>query len=120
MMPMRQIALALLILSGPVQAEPPAPPAEEGWSLMERGARMLFDGLITKLEPTLDEMGRALSNIEPALRDMQPALRDLITLLGDIRYYHRPEKLPNGDILIRRKTAAELKLEGLEGPEIEL
>ena len=117
---MRRFVLALLILSAPVQAETPAPPADEGWSLMERGARMLLDGLATEMGPALDEMGRALSEIEPALRDMQPALRDLITLLGDIRYYHAPEKLPNGDIIIRRKTPTELQLEGLTGPEIEL
>lgn len=117
---MRGFALALAILSAPVQAETPAPPVEEGWSLMERGARMLLDGLVTEMEPALDEMGRALSEIEPALRDIQPALRDLITLLGDIRYYHAPEKQPNGDIILRRKTETELRLEGLTGPEVEL
>lgn len=119
---MRRFVFALLIAATPVHAQDatPVPPAEEGWSLMERGARQLFEGLMSEMEPTLDEMGRALSDIEPTLREMQPALRDLITLLGDIRYYKSPEKLPNGDIIIRRKTDAELRLEELTGPEIEL
>lgn len=95
-------------------------PESDGWSLMERGARMLFEGLMTEMDPALDEMGRALSEIEPALRELQPALRDLVTLLGDIRHYHAPEKLPNGDIILRRKTEPELRLEGLTGPETEL
>jgi len=118
---MRMTALALMMmLATPVLAEDPAPSGEQGWSLMERGAKMLLDGLMTEIEPALDEMGRALTEIEPALRELQPALRDLITLLGDIRYYHPPVKLPNGDIIIRRKSEPELQLEGLTGPEIEL
>lgn len=119
---MRAIVLALVILASPVQAqELPAPaPAEEGWSLMERGARKLLEGLVQEMEPALDEMGRALSDLEPRLREMEPALRELMTLLGDLKYYKSPEKLPNGDIIIRRKTESELRLEGLTGPEIEL
>ena len=119
---MRALALALLIAATPACAKEPAPspPAEEGWSLMERGARMLLDGLMSEMEPALDEMGRALSEIEPALREMEPALRELIILLGDMRYYHAPEKLPNGDIIIRRKTGPELRPEGPDGPEVEL
>ncbi len=120
---MRRLALALLIAAAPVQAQDtPAPPpsSDDGWSLMEDGAKLLLDGLMTEMAPALDEMGRALSEIEPALREMQPALRDLIAMLGDIRYYKAPEKLPNGDIIIRRKSEAELRMEGLDGPEIEL
>ena len=119
---MRHAAFALMLGLTPVYAEEPAPvpPTDEGWSLMERGARLLMQGLMTEMQPALDEMGKALSGIEPALREMQPALRDLISLLGDIRYYHAPEKLPNGDIIIRRKTGPELQLEGLTGPEIDL
>lgn len=118
---MRGVALALLVAASPVQAqETPPPPAEEGWSLMERGARMLLDGLVQEMEPAIDEMGRALSDIEPKLREMEPAVRDLMTLLGDLQSYKAPEKLPNGDIIIRRKSEAELRLERLAGPEIEL
>jgi len=119
---MKRPALALMLLLTPAFAEEPAPlpPASEGWSLMERGAKMLLDGLMSEMAPALDKMGRALSEIEPALREMQPALRDLIMELGDIRYYHAPEKLPNGDIIIRRKTETELRLDGLTGPEFEL
>ena len=117
---MRVFALALLIVASPVQAQDPPPPAEGGWSLMERGARMLLEGLAEEMEPAIEEMGRALSGIEPALREMEPALRELMVLLGDLKYYKAPEKLPNGDIIIRRKSEAELRMEGLTGPEIEL
>ena len=44
----------------------------------------------------------------------------LLALIDDLRNYHAPEKLENGDILIRRKTPAELQLEGLEGPATDL
>ena len=120
---MRNFVLSLLILTSPVHSEvPPAPvpPTDDGWSLLERGAQMLLDGLMAEVDPALDEMGRALSELEPALREMQPVLLDLIQMLGDIRYYHAPEKLPNGDIIIRRKTEPELRMDGLTGPEIEL
>ena len=49
-----------------------------------------------------------MDEMEPALRDLQegmePALRDLMEKLDDLDAYHLPEVLPNGDIIIRRKT----------------
>ena len=39
--------------------------------------------------------------------------------IDDIRNYHPPEVLPNGDIIIRRKTPAELAAPPAEG-EIDL
>ncbi len=118
---MKRITFALFLMLTPAFAEDPAPaPPSEGWTLMERGAKLLLEGLMSEMEPALDGMGQALADIEPALREMQPALLDLIGLLGDLRYYHAPEKLPNGDIILRRKTEQELRLDGLSGPEIEL
>jgi hypothetical protein len=52
------------------------------------------------------------------LKEMEPALRDLGAMIGDLRNYHPPVKLPNGDIIIRRKTPAEILTE--RGGEIEL
>ena len=55
----------------------------EGIDLLGQGMQLLFKGL-------LDEM-------EPALRDLGGAIEGLNS-------YHPPEVLPNGDIIIRRKT----------------
>ncbi len=98
-----RIALALaltLALAAPLAtAQEAAPPAEEGSDLMERGARLLFDGLVQQMSPALDEMAAAMA-------DAEPALRAVLGLMGDIRHYQPPERLPNGDILIRRKPGA--------------
>lgn len=96
-----------LLLALPAAAQTPAPPPEDdGFSLMEEGAKLLFRGLMTEMEPAMDEMGRALRELEPSLREMGPALERLVELMGDVRHYEVPERLPNGDILIRRKPDA--------------
>ncbi|SEO13096.1 hypothetical protein SAMN04488103_11298 [Gemmobacter aquatilis] len=76
-------------------SDPPTP-KDDGPSLMERGADMFLRGL-------MDEMDPALRGMEDALREMEPELRQLIDMIGDLRNYEPPEKLPNGDIIIRRK-----------------
>lgn len=89
-------------LSGPVWAE--ATDAEngqqdmaEGADLLERGARLFLRGLMDELEPTFKELSES----------MEPALRELLGLVEDFDAYHPPERLPNGDIIIRRKTPME-------------
>jgi len=50
--------------------------------------------------------------LEPALRgfveNMGPALGGLLEQVEDFSKYHPPEVLPNGDIILRRKSEAEL------------
>lgn len=87
--------LALLVsfaLSSPAAAQgTPTPPPDgetrdsmrEGFGLMEQGTRRLLEGL-------LREFGSAVEGLEEALRDLSA--------------YHPPEVLPNGDIIIRRRT----------------
>lgn len=82
---------------GPQGALPPDT-MTEGVDLLEQGARMLLRGLLTEMEPALKDM-------EQALTEMEPALRELMTMMGDLRNYQAPERLPNGDIIIRRKGA---------------
>ena len=72
---------------------------EEGFSLLEEGTKLLLRGL--------------LSEMEPALRELEGALRELDA-------YHPPEVLPNGDIIIRRKTPIDVDPEVGEGGEVEL
>ncbi|EEW25130.1 hypothetical protein [Rhodobacter ferrooxidans] len=105
------VVLCLCLTPVWAQQVEPAPKADEGFSLMEEGAKLLFRGLMDEMEPALDDMAKAMAEAEPVMREM-------LRLMGDIRNYHAPEMQPNGDILIRRKTPAELAMP--DGPEIEL
>ena len=80
---------------------------------LANGHHVLLRGLASRMEPALKDMGAAMA-------EMEPKLREVLALIDDLRNYHAPERLENGDILIRRKTPAELKLEGLEGPATDL
>lgn len=108
MQPMK-LAFALILAAAPALAQEaaptPAPEAEDdGFSLMEEGAKLLFRGLMTEMEPALDEMGKALDQVEPHLKDLGPKLQQLVAMIDDIRNYDAPVMLPNGDILIRRNA----------------
>ncbi|WP_095590349.1 hypothetical protein [Actibacterium ureilyticum] len=85
------------LLAGPVAAQDPADGQHdmaEGADLLERGARLFLRGLMDQLEPTLKDLSDSV----------EPALRQLLELVEDFDAYHPPERLPNGDIIIRRKT----------------
>lgn len=103
------VLLTLLVAPVAAQEAHRVPPGEveEGFSLMEEGAKLLFKGLMSSMEPAMEDMGRALTELEPALRD-------LIAMMGDIDNYHAPEMLENGDIIIRKKTALEMLDKGSE------
>ena len=112
---MKQLLITLLLLSPPAMAQTPAPAdgLDQGLSLMEQGAQMLLEHMMGKVEPSLQDMTEAL-------KQAQPKIMELLAMMEDITRYHPPEKLPNGDILIRRKSPAELKLESLQGGDTEL
>jgi hypothetical protein len=97
---MRRLALTLVLaLAAPAaRAEDPAP-ADDGFDLMEEGAKLLFEGIMREMAPRLDDMARTLQEAEPVLRS-------LLALVDDLGNYQAPERLPNGDILIRRKPGA--------------
>ncbi len=107
------LAMTLGLAPAMAQDAEPAPNAEieEGTDLLEEGAKLLLRGLMSEMEPAISDMGEALAEAEPMLRD-------LMTMIGDIRNYHAPEVLPNGDILIRKKTPEEI--EAAPEGEIEL
>lgn len=108
------IPLLLCLCAAPLAAQDVTPvtpgDVDEGVSLMQEGAKLLLKGLMSNMEPAMQEMGRAIT-------DLQPALKDLFVMMGDVTKYHAPEMLENGDIVIRRKTAAEL---APVAPEIDL
>lgn len=67
---------------------------QQGMTLLQEGARLFFKGLTDEMEPKLNELAQHL----------RPAMRELMLLIDDFDAYELPEKLPNGDIIIRRKT----------------
>lgn len=98
---------ASLCLPAAAQDNSPAPAdSDDGYSLIEEGAKLLFRGLMDEMEPTLRDMGAALDDIRPELEAMGPKLKQLVDLMGDVRHYEAPERLENGDILIRRNADA--------------
>lgn len=117
------IPLVLCLSAGPMtgqEADPKSPPGdvEEGFSLLEEGAKLLFRGLMDQMGPALGEMQKGLEGLSEEAR---PALEALLDLIDDMRNYETPERLPNGDIIIRRKPDAPLPPDLRdEGNEIEL
>lgn len=88
------VALALPLSAQDAQTE-----RDEGLSLVERGMRQLFEGLLKDMEPALGEMAEAM-------KELEPMARQLADLIGDVQHYDAPERLENGDIIIRRKADA--------------
>ena len=111
----RPLAALLCLTLAPAAAQdaPQLPPGEveQGADLLEQGARLLLRGLMAEVQPALSELERSLTEVEPALRE-------LLTMIGDFRHYEAPERMPNGDILIRRKADAP-PVPGMDAPDIE-
>ncbi|MGB0902996.1 hypothetical protein [Halocynthiibacter sp.] len=101
---MKQIAtfglIAALSVAAPAVQAQDASPTDEGFSLMEEGAKLLLRGLLEEMEP-------ALEDLEGLALEMGPAMEELRGMIGDFSAYELPEVLPNGDIIIRRKTPLE-------------
>ena len=112
------LTLMLLALPAPAQEAPALPPAdgnvEEGVDLLQRGMRSILDGLFTEMQPAIEDMSRALT-------EMKPMADQLFRLIDDIGNYEAPVVLENGDILIKRKPAAPAPLPApLKEGEVEL
>ncbi|MCL3883697.1 hypothetical protein [Marivita sp. GX14005] len=114
---MKQIiatALAAVLIASPSLAE-------DGTSLMEEGARLFFKGLGEEMEPALREFENLAEEMGPALRrfarEMGPAMKDLLREVEDWSAYEPPVRLPNGDILLRRKPDPAPAPEDLPAPD---
>jgi hypothetical protein len=106
-----RLALVLSLCAAPVLAQDTAPtpvPEDDGFSLVEEGARMVLRGLMNEMQPALNEMGKALDEVGPALEgfseEIRPKIAELIAMIDDFSNYDAPVMLPNGDILIRRNA----------------
>ncbi|MET4101670.1 hypothetical protein ABIE58_001093 [Roseovarius sp. MBR-78] len=122
---MKHSALLLALPAALLIGAGPAPAQDEGASRsqMEEGARLFWEGLRREMGPALDALRERADEMEPAIRDfaerMGPALAELMGKIGDLSAYHPPEMLPNGDIIIRRKTPQEMQDTAPEG-EVEI
>ncbi|TCP44041.1 AAA+ family ATPase [Rhodovulum marinum] len=117
MMRVPALILAATLALGPAAAQDPAPaPApdgdmREGIDLLGEGMRLFFRGLGDELEPALRDLAET----------MQPAMKKLLEIVDDFDAYDLPERLPNGDIIIRRKPdAPPLETAPEPGAEIEI
>ncbi len=93
---------------------------EDGFNLIEEGAKLLLRGLADEFEPMMEDLA---TEMEPKLRlfakEMTPMLEKFAELFDSFDMYHPPERLPNGDIILRRKTPEEMAAPE-EGAETEL
>ena len=87
----------------PLPAPAPEAPIDEGFSLLEEGAKLILRGLFDEMGPALEEAQKGLAE---AGERLGPALAQLGALIDDVQNYEAPERLPNGDIVIRRKPGA--------------
>lgn len=131
---MKQILIpvfALSLVAIPTLAQeveaPELPKSEEideGFDLMEEGAKLLLRGLLQQMEPAIDELEAMTDEMGEAMKllgeEMGPALIELMTKIDDMRHYSAPEVLPNGDIIIRRSPDAPVYTPESETGEIDL
>lgn len=113
------------LLAAPLQAQTTEPPTEdEGFSLMQRGAELFFEGILGEMEPAIEDFRAFAEMAEPHLRallsEMGPALMQVLDRIDDIANYEAPEILDNGDIIIRRKPEAPDFAPDPEAPEIDI
>jgi hypothetical protein len=87
----------------------------EGFSLLGEGTRLILEGLLEEMRPILDEA-------RPYFEDeVLPFLNRMGELMDELGNYELPERLPNGDILIRRSPdAPPFEPEPGEDGEVEL
>lgn len=112
------LTLSPLTFAAAQEAAPDKAPEEDGFFLMEEGAKLFLKGIIEEMEPAIDGLNDLTAEMEPALRqlldEMGPALADLLDQVEDFTQYHPPEILPNGDIILRRKQPEEAPEEAPE------
>ena len=101
MRPVLALTTALtLSLAAPAQAQEPDSGVRDGLGLLGEGTRMILEGLMEEMRPMLEE-------VQPFFEEeVVPMLGRMAELVDDLSHYELPERLPNGDILIRRSPDA--------------
>lgn len=117
-MPQKPLAVLALLtcLAAPVHAQdwqmpqaddPPATGSDDPLGGLGQDLEEQLDGamnqLFNRLQPHLNALGDELAN---TMNDFAPALNEISGLIDDMGNYERPERLDNGDIIIRRRADA--------------
>lgn len=83
------------------------------WFVLSVSIFLAVPAMAQEEERGRDLMAEALRLfMQGFMAEMEPAIEDLEGFLEDFNAYHPPEVLPNGDIIIRRKTPLEQEDEG--------
>lgn len=106
-------AALCVALNAPLSAEEQNPELEEGLGLLDQGVRLMMRGLLEEFDPLVEDAERMGEALLPMLESFQS---ELSGLMGSIDLYHAPEMLPNGDIIIRRKSEEEVVAEEENAP----
>lgn len=110
-------ALALCLVAGTASAQEEGNEFQDGLNRLQEGSRIILENLMDEMRPMIDE-------VRPFYEEeMLPFLRSLGDVIDDLTNYALPERLPNGDIIIRRLPDApplEDVTEPLEGTEGEI
>lgn len=85
----------------PPPADPPA--SDDPDTPAGGGLEGLMQDLADRLAPHLEDLGQ---DMQGAMADLVPALRGIGAMIDDIRNYQAPERLENGDIILRRRPDA--------------
>lgn len=84
----------------PPSSTAPAAPDDDS---VPGGIDTILQNLLNRAQPHLEGLAR---DLETTFDELSPAFQELSGLIDDIGNYQRPERLENGDILIRRRPDA--------------
>ena len=83
--------------------DPPPSSAAPKDDSVPGGIDTILQNLLNRAQPHLEGLAR---DLESTFDELSPAFQELSGLIDDIGNYETPERLENGDILIRRKPDA--------------
>lgn len=113
-------ALSVGLVAGTLAIAAPAAAQDDsdlsdGFSLLGEGTMLILEGLMDEMRPIIEEARPYFEE------EVLPFLNRMGELMDDVTSYELPERLPNGDIIIRRSPdAPEFVPEVGEGGDVEL